>query len=108
MEERTATRPPEVDENPDAMDRLRAVQFGRTRLSESMAWIGEELALLQADIARVRAMKTPGGKPKVVFDNPRDILDAFKAGVLTKAEARSMLGLKKIRQPAALRRARSK
>lgn len=90
----------------DPMERIRVMEHGRARLSEVQEWIGEEFARIERELAHLRAIRVDRKQPKVFLERPDEVLSALKLGVISKAEARSIMGLKKIRQPAALRRAR--
>jgi hypothetical protein len=91
---------------PDPLDRSRILTHGRMTLSQHEEWIGEEFARVNRELAQLRAIKRDKRQPKVFLETPAEVLKAFELNVLTKSEARKIMGLKATRQPAQLRGAR--
>ncbi len=70
-------------------------------------WVEDTFKDVYRQLESLTAIKRDKKQPKVWLQMPSEVLKAFELGVVTKAEARDILGLKKVRQPAALARARA-
>lgn len=93
-----------------ALDRAVAMRHAKDRVLARETWLAEEFAYIEKELANLsrRLDARPKGKqPTIFLQSPAEVLDAVKLGVVDKAEARALLGLKKRRQPRGLRRART-
>jgi hypothetical protein len=79
---------------------------GRATLAEQ--WIADEFEQIERELVLLRAVKRDKRQPKVFLQIPAEVLKAHEQGVISKAEARKILGLKAIRQPVQLRTRRAK
>lgn len=94
--------------NEDEFERTFLLRQARARALDREGWISDEFEILNREIENLKRIKRPKGKqPAIWLQSPAEVLDAVKLGVVDKNEARQLLGLKKRRQPAGLRRART-
>lgn len=101
--------PGDDDPTLDASRRSSALRLARVRAMTREAWIADEFEFIEKELTNLaaRLSRRPKGKQPVIFlQSPGEVLDAVKLGVIDKPEARALLGLKKRRQPRALRKAR--
>ena len=102
-----ATPEPEPVNEAD-FERSLALRQARNRAFAREAWIADEFEFIEKELVNLRRVRRPKGKqPAIWLQSPAEVLDAVKLGVVDKNEARQLLGLKKRRQPRALRRART-
>ena len=101
---------PDEPVNENDFERSLALRQARARALDRDGWIADEFEFIERELTNVRRIvnnRPKGKRPVIYLQDPREVLEAVKLGVVDKAEARSLLGLKKRRQPRGLRRART-
>lgn len=91
---------------PDNLEPARLRHEARKRANMDQEWIADEFERIERELVILRAIKRDKRQPKVFLQMPAEVLKAHDSGIITKAEARKILGLGKTRQPAQLRRAK--
>ncbi len=95
---------PETDgESRDHAAEVHRRHEARGRAAANDRWIADEFESIERELTALRAIKRDKRQPKVFLQVPSEVLKAHEQGVITKAEARKILGLSKTRQPAQLR-----